>query len=47
MEAEILSLKETSLKAISKLQEPFSNLSNQPFPNTSAKWNTSSRATNF
>lgn len=49
MEAEIQGLKETNLKAISKLQEPFSNLSNQPFPNppTYAKWTMSSRATNF
>lgn len=49
MEAEIQALKETSLKAISKLQEPFSNVTNQPFPNppTYAKWSMSSRATEF
>lgn len=49
LDSEIQSLKETSLKAISKLQEPFSNMTNQPFPNPStyAKWSTSSRATEY
>jgi hypothetical protein len=50
LDLEIQHLKEISLKAISKLQEPFSSRpAAVPFGNSQnyAKWSSSSRATDF
>ena len=50
LDLEVQQLKENSLKAISKLQEPFAFRNNQvPFTNIHnlTKWSFSSKATNF
>lgn len=49
LEGEIEGIKETSLRAISKLQEPFTAASSQPFASIQnySKWSHSSRATDY
>ena len=47
LEAETEGLKDTNLKAISKLQEPLANRTNTTYYAPTGKWATSSRATDF
>jgi hypothetical protein len=50
IEVEIQGLHDTNLKAISKLQEPFSNRTNTSYnyaPAGTGKWGTTSRMTDY
>lgn len=50
MEAEIQQFHDTNLKAITKLQDPFTNrtnISNNYVPSGTGKWGNTSRVTDF